>query len=83
MREAIVFEASRNGYGIDQIADRALTVGEVIEMLSEYDPDTLFVLSHDNGYTYGSITYEGEIYRERPDGEFEYGGYDGDMDALK
>ena len=56
MKRAIVFEAPRTGYAIDQIADRAMTVGELINLLSDYDEDTLFVLSHDNGYTYGSIS---------------------------
>ena len=55
MRKAIVFEAPRTGYGIDQIADDAMTVGELKEILEGLDDDTLFVLSHDNGYTYGSI----------------------------
>lgn len=55
MRSAVVFEATRDGYSIDQIAGRAMTVGELIDMLSDYDEDALFVLSHDNGYTYGSL----------------------------
>jgi len=54
MKKALVFEAPREGYGIDQI-DSPMTVGELIDFLSDFDPDTLFVLSHDNGYTYGSI----------------------------
>ena len=56
MRKALVFEAGRDGYGIDQIADKAMTVGELIGLLQDYDEDTLFVLSHDRGYTYGSIS---------------------------
>lgn len=56
MREALVFEAERSGYAIDQIADRAMTVGELKRLLEDYDDDTLFVLSHDRGYTYGSIS---------------------------
>ena len=72
MRKAIVFEASREGYGIDQIADRAMTVGELKAFLEDFDDDTLFVLSHDSGYTYGSIgaRYSAE-YRENEDGEWE------------
>ncbi len=72
MRKAIVFEASRDGYGIDQIADRAMTVRELIGILQEYDEDTLVVMSHDRGYTFGSIS-ERDMYiaRENEDGEFE------------
>ena len=71
MRKAIVFEAPRSGYGIDQIAGKAMTVGELKAILEELDDDTLFVLSHDNGYTYGSInqTYSGMSYEDE-DGEF-------------
>lgn len=73
MRRAVVFEAPRDGYGIDQIADRAMTVGELIEFLQDFDEDTLFVLSHDRGYTYGSISARTEVttYEEQEDGEWE------------
>lgn len=72
MREAVVFEASRSGYAIDQIADRAMTVGELIEILSDYDEDELFVLSHDNGYTYGSVSrWDYYEVKENEDGEWE------------
>lgn len=77
MRKAIVFEAPRSGYGIDQIAGRAMTVGELKGILEELEDDTLFVLSHDNGYTYGSIsqTYSGMSYEDE-DGEFSETEYD-------
>lgn len=72
MRHAIVFEASRDGYGIDQIADKAMTVGELKSLLEDYDDDDLFVLSHDRGYTYGSISDMTMEYRvENEDGEWE------------
>ena len=35
MRKAIVFEAGRDGYGIDQIANGAMTVGELKAQFSE------------------------------------------------
>lgn len=77
MRKAIVFEAPRTGYGIDQIADEAMTVGELKEILEGLDDDTLFVLSHDNGYTYGSIKerQSGMSYEDE-DGEFSETEYD-------
>lgn len=54
-QNAVVFEAPRYGYTISQMANKALTVGEVKDILDQYYDDDLFILSHDNGYTYGSI----------------------------
>lgn len=73
MRRAVAFEAPREGYGIEQIADKAMTVGELIEFLQDFDEDTLFVLSHDSGYTYGSINARTAVttYEEQENGEFE------------
>ena len=72
MREAMVFEASRDGYGIDQIADKAMTIGMLRNILDGCEDDMLFILSHDNGYTFGSLDkwdcYEA---REDEDGEWE------------
>lgn len=71
MKNAIVFEAGRNGYSIDQISDRAMTVGELMGILEDYDEDTLVVLSHDNGYTYGSINdFERWDAHEDEDGDW-------------
>lgn len=70
MRNAVVFEANRDGYGIDQIADRAMTARELISMLEDYDEDTLVVMSHDNGYTYGSISFRAEAIEDE-DGDWE------------
>lgn len=74
MKKAIVFEAKREGYGIDQIR-RPMTVGELKRVLEYYDDDTLFVLSHDNRYTFGSIeaddTEDISLFVEGNDGEWE------------
>ena len=70
MRRALVFEASRDGYGIDQIADRAMTVRELIGILQDYDEDTLIVCSHDSGYTYGSLSKWYDFMEEGNDGEW-------------
>lgn len=77
MKKALVVEAPRAAYSIDQI-ERPMTLGELAglleEMLSsgEFEEDDLFILSHDNGYTYGSIdlrnTYETHV--ENEDGEW-------------
>lgn len=53
-RQALVFEAERTGYSIDQIR-RPMTAGELRRLLEDYDDDTLIILSHDRGYTYGSL----------------------------
>lgn len=55
--KALFIEGKRNGYGPDQCG-RTLTVGELIEILEEFDSDRLVFLRNDNGYTYGSITEE-------------------------
>lgn len=53
--ERIIIEAQRNGYSIEQCGS-TLTVGELIRILEDYDTDTPIYLSHDNGYTFGSIS---------------------------
>ena len=71
MREAMVFEASRDGYSIDQICDRAMTVGRLRNILDGLEDDVLFVLSHDNGYTFGSLSWDYYEAREDEDGDWE------------
>jgi len=44
----------RNGYSPDQCGS-TMTVGELIQYLSQYDESTKIYYSNDNGYTYGSI----------------------------
>lgn len=52
--KALFIEGNRNGYHPTQCG-RTLTVGELIEILQEYDEDREIYLRNDNGYTYGSI----------------------------
>lgn len=57
----VVIAANREGYSIDQVS-KTMTVGELIEMLEQYDEDTEVYLGHDrwsNGkfYTYGGINW--------------------------
>ena len=66
----LIYSTFREGYGTDQIR-KTMTVGELIDFLSQYDEDTPIYLSFDNGYTYGGIT-EGrfdEDYEEDNDDE--------------
>lgn len=64
----LFIEGKRNGYGPDQCG-RTLTVGELIEILSEFDEDRPVFLRNDNGYTYGSIREEDINTAEDIDGE--------------
>lgn len=53
--ECLVMLAEREGYSKLQVR-RTMTVGELIEMLQEYDEELPVYLSHDSGYTFGGIT---------------------------
>lgn len=53
--EVVVIEAQRAGYSVDQVAGRALTVGELIELLQQFDEDSPVCVSNDNGYIYGPV----------------------------
>ena len=61
MKTALVFGSSRDGYSIGQVADRAMTVEDLRELLEDYEDDDLIIISHDNGYTYGSLWFEDEV----------------------
>lgn len=75
MKTAIVYEAKREGYAIDQVSD-PITVGEMIDLLNDiarhYGDDTLFILSHDNGYTFGSIDRHDASRWEQSDDQEEF-----------
>ena len=58
--EKLFFNGNRNGYTPEQCG-HTLTVGELREILAEYDEDTPIYLNNDNGYTYGSLL-ESDIY---------------------
>lgn len=53
----LFLEAHRQGYSPEQI-DETMTVGELIEYLSQYDDEIPIYLTHDNRYTYGGITWD-------------------------
>ena len=60
--EILTIEGRRDGYHPTQCRD-TFTVGDLINLLSEYDEDTPVYLKNDNGYTYGSID-EGSLSTE-------------------
>ena len=57
----VVINAVREGYSIDQIYN-TMTAGELVDVFSEFDPDTPVYLGHDlqrsGFYTFGGITYD-------------------------
>lgn len=58
--ECLILNAENEGSSIDQVKG-TMTVGELIEYLSEYNENSPMYLSFDNGYTYGGImTYHFE-----------------------
>jgi len=51
----IFIEGRRNGYAPEQCG-KTMTVGEMIDWLSQFDEEAKVYLRNDGGYTYGSIT---------------------------
>ena len=51
---AIIMNTRRNGYAPNQCG-RTMTVGELIELLQQFDPEEKVYTAHDNRYTYGSV----------------------------
>ena len=51
---AVIMNTRRNGYAPNQCG-RTLTVGELIELLQQFDPEEQVFTAHDNRYTYGSV----------------------------
>lgn len=55
MKRVLYIDAHREGYGIDQVR-HTMTVGDLIDYLSQFDEEAQVYLRHDGGYTYGSVT---------------------------
>lgn len=53
--DVLFIEGGRNGFAPSQCGS-TLTVGELIDILTEYDEDMPVYINNDNGYTFGSIT---------------------------
>lgn len=64
----LILETTREGYSLSQVR-RTMTAAELIEFLSEFNPETPVYLSFDNGYTYGGFS-EGN-FEEREEEEDE------------
>ena len=68
MKEIVFINTNRSGYSVDQIYS-TLTVEELINHLSEFDPNSKVYLRNDNGYTFGSVSYEDIISEEVEENE--------------
>ena len=53
--KCVFIQGRRDGYGPDQIANRTVTVSELIDILEGFDGDLKVFLNNDNGYTFGAI----------------------------
>lgn len=53
----ILLNTTRTGYSIKQVLDKTstLTVQELIDYLSDFDPESPILFSNDNGYMFGEI----------------------------
>ena len=67
--EFVKLEGNRSGYTPEQCPD-TLTVGALIEVLSQFDEDMLVYLKNDDGYTYGHFDRD-EILTEEYEPEDE------------
>ena len=65
----LLINAKRNGYAPDQCG-KTMTIGELVHYLEDFDPDEKIYLSHDNGYTYGSISQWDFEEREEMDEDY-------------
>lgn len=70
MRNIVYIEGRREGYSEEQISE-TMTVRELIDYLEEFDDDAVVLLKNDNGYTFGSITWDSfeEEYKDVDDDE--------------
>ena len=68
-REPLFINANNNGYEPSQCG-RTITVGELIDLLSDFDEDMPIYLKFDNGYSYGSIREDDFIEDLVEDEEF-------------
>lgn len=53
--ERVIIETFSQGYTFSQV-DNTMTVGELIQLLQEYDENAKIYLSYDNRYTVSGLT---------------------------
>lgn len=57
MKNYLTIETHRDGYSVSQCG-KTLTVSEIVDYLTQWDDDIPVYFSNDNGYTYGSISFD-------------------------
>lgn len=67
--QILSIDGRREGYAPSQIRS-TMTVGELINYLSQFDEELPVMINNDDGYTYGSIDYDS--FREEDDEDDEY-----------
>ena len=51
----VALKTNRDYYDAKECAENSMSVGEFMDMLSNYPRDSKIVFSNDNGYTYGVV----------------------------
>lgn len=55
MKPIVTLKTNRDYYDAKECAENSISVGEFMDMLSNYPTDAKIVFSNDNGYTYGVV----------------------------
>ena len=55
MKPIVTLKTNRDYYDAKECAENSISVGEFMDMLSNYPSDAKIVFSNDNGYTYGVV----------------------------
>jgi hypothetical protein len=56
MKPIVTLKTNRDYYDAKECAENSISVGEFMDMLSNYPSDAKIVFSNDNGYTYGVVS---------------------------
>ena len=58
--KVLLFNVRRDAYAIEDVVTDCdpITVGDLKVLLEQIDDDVAIICSHDNGYTYGSLSTE-------------------------
>ena len=62
MKPIVTLKTNRDYYDAKECAENSMSVGEFMEMLSNYPSDAKIVFSNDNGYTYGVVGKFGCVF---------------------
>lgn len=64
----VYIDSRQDGYSPSQ-CHGTMTVGELIDILSQYDEDQPVYIRNDNGYTYGSVQMDSVAEGEEDEDE--------------